>query len=1007
MHGDRAIDQVCDDFEAQWRSGKRPRVEDFLEGWEEPGRSRLLGLLLAVELEWRRDRLGEHPAEEEYGQRFSGQETILAGFFGPGRVPIVLSAGARLGLYEIIGPLGEGGMGQVYRARDTRLGREVAIKVLKPPFADDPAWVARFEREARLLALMKHPHIATLYNLEEADGVRFLVMELVAGPTLAVRLEKGRLSLVQTLSICRQIAEAVEYAHGRGVIHRDLKPANVKVSGDGEVKVLDFGLAKAVSAVVSGDSARDTSEYNPQTGPNTIVGTLAYMSPEQANGEKPTDPRDEWEFGKRCDVWAFGCILFECLSGKPTFSGKSSSEVLAAVLRDSPDWQALPKVPPRIDALIRRCLQRDSQRRQRDLGDARLEIEETLEELKNPPAKSASPSRRLPLPYAAALVALVAALCFSLGWWVRPGDAESAPTPKPPPPEESHWVGQELLDGFTSVISPRISPDFRKLAFAVQQEGQTQVGVMNLETGDWFVQTEQKTRGMINTLSWSRTRIYFDRFFDRPNGIYTAAPPDVKLPQKEPAFIPGAECPEVTHEGTVFFCRPDGKGRSRFFTRPPGQRDDSKDLSVFGPAVELTPGWPPPSVRALHNSQEVIFCGKVFDKDTPSPQRFLYRLNLTTKQHRKVHGAPLQTSVPIAVSPDDRYLYTVLPEEDMFRVVRLPLSGEDDAKTETIWTLSNPVLGLEVDRECIYLVPYPRPRELLRLPIEGGRPERLGNVLRDNDVQPVQLPDGRFVRPGRVLGRDRLSLALPGRYPVPLLPAEDPGQTRPPIALVPGGPHSPDLLAFVHEGPDRKVRLRLATFDREPQIVQDVPGMQDRPLTALAASPDGRELYYVHNRELHRVPVKGGPHRRLAPDQAVDAVAVHPQGKKLLVQRFSDQGVKLTWAPLDGGKPSDIEVVAGPGSIKMKLVPSALSSGAIDKRDRVLVTVATPDSWFWRPALLTLDADSRRGKLELIPREFEGDFWLPTWSRDGKQILAVGHPFRTELWRLKRRKGRE
>ena len=286
---------------------------------------------------------------------------------------MTLNAGTRLGPYEIVASLGAGGMGEVYRARDTKLNRDVAIKVLLPSVANDPDRLARFSREAQVLASLNHPNIAHIHGLEESDGVRALIMELVDGQTLADRIAKGALPLDETLPIAKQIAEALEAAHEQGIIHRDLKPANIKVRDDGTVKVLDFGLAKAMDpgGASSGSASMSPTITTPaMTQAGIILGTAAYMSPEQAAG-KPVD--------KRSDLWAFGVVLLEMLTGRQVFSGETVSHVLASVLKDEPDWAALPPTTPTsIRRLLRRCLEKDRRRRLDSSADARLEIDETL-----------------------------------------------------------------------------------------------------------------------------------------------------------------------------------------------------------------------------------------------------------------------------------------------------------------------------------------------------------------------------------------------------------------------------------------------------------------------------------------------------------------------------------------------------------------------------------------------------------------------------------------------------
>ena len=287
------------------------------------------------------------------------------------------SPGTRLGQYEVLAPLGAGGMGEVYRARDTKLGRSVAIKVLPEAVATDPDRIRRFEREARVLASLNHPHVAALFGMEEAAGRHFLVMELVEGETLAERIaaphasSRRRLRVDDAMKIALQIAQGLEAAHDSGIIHRDLKPANIKITPDEVVKVLDFGLAKATEGDRSAqDLAQSPTVTSGGTREGMIVGTPAYMSPEQARG-KPVDART--------DIWAFGCVLYEMVTGQLAFSGETESDTVAAVLNRDPDWLALPAdTPESVRRLLRRCLEKDAKRRVHHIADARIELEDTL-----------------------------------------------------------------------------------------------------------------------------------------------------------------------------------------------------------------------------------------------------------------------------------------------------------------------------------------------------------------------------------------------------------------------------------------------------------------------------------------------------------------------------------------------------------------------------------------------------------------------------------------------------
>jgi eukaryotic-like serine/threonine-protein kinase len=319
-----------------------------------------------------------------------------------------LASGTRLGPYEITGPIGAGGMGEVYRANDSRLHRQVAIKTLPPAFAADANRLARFQREAQALAALSHPNIAAIYGLEESGGTTALVMELVDGPTLAERIAAGPIPVTEALAIARQIGVALEAAHEKGIVHRDLKPANIKLTTEGQVKVLDFGLAKAMdteSISGSGSSPANSPTLTLEsTRVGAIMGTAAYMSPEQARG-KSVD--------RRADIWAFGVVFFEMLTGRSTFEGETVSDTLAGVLRADVEWNLLPvDTPQAIRRLLERCLQKDPKRRLRDIGDAWIEIDSPMAAPAAVAAPAVTVAKSSPLPWiacgATALVAIAA-----------------------------------------------------------------------------------------------------------------------------------------------------------------------------------------------------------------------------------------------------------------------------------------------------------------------------------------------------------------------------------------------------------------------------------------------------------------------------------------------------------------------------------------------------------------------------------------------------------------------
>ena len=317
-----------------------------------------------------------------------------------------LTPGVRLGSYEVTARIGVGGMGEVYQARDTKLDRDVALKVLPDAFTSDPDRLARFEREAKVLASLNHPNIGSIYGLEEADGTKALVLELVEGPTLADRIAEGPIPVDDALPIAKQIAEALEAAHEQGIIHRDLKPANVKVKADGTVKVLDFGLAKAFQPEASGASASESPTISltaVATQMGMVIGTAAYMAPEQAKG-KVVD--------KRADVWAFGAVLYEMLTGQKPFVGDDVSDTLALVLKFEPEWDALPTdTPPRVRQLVQTCLVKDPRQRVHDVADVRLAMEGAFETTVSAPAE---PGAALTLPVLQRPVGIVVTVLAAL-----------------------------------------------------------------------------------------------------------------------------------------------------------------------------------------------------------------------------------------------------------------------------------------------------------------------------------------------------------------------------------------------------------------------------------------------------------------------------------------------------------------------------------------------------------------------------------------------------------------
>jgi hypothetical protein len=878
-------------------------------------------------------------------------------------------AGTKLGPYEILSALGAGGMGEVYRARDSKLNRDVALKVLPAAFANDAQRMARLQREAQVLASLNHPNIASIYGLEESGGVRALVMEFVEGPTLAERAAQGPIPLDEALPIAKQIAEALEAAHEKGVVHRDLKPANVKITPDGVVKALDFGLAKALEGegVAGQVSGAGLSQSPTLTGMATqdgvILGTAAYMSPEQARG-KPVD--------RRADIWAFGAVVYEMLTGKHAFEGETTSDMLAAVIKTEPNWDMLPAdIPVSIRKLLRRCLEKDPKFRLRDIGDARIEIGDAMAAPAGPLAAAvvseseppATKTRLMPRPGVLVLAVILICLAVPLGMWLE----SQRVTPSP------RWSG-DLLGGSNVAFGPRISPDGHTVAFLAMVDNLTQVGVLNPDSGNWTVRTHDRSHGVIFEIAWSRdgSKLYFDRVSAKPEGIYTVP----SLGGDERLVLEDAQYPEVLRDGSLLVCRVDPDRRVQVYHYWP----DTGRLQALG-------AWPMSgtvtSVRVFPDGNEAVFFGTASGNGSDG-LRHLYTLDIASGRARQL--APQlsirQTSLafPLAVTPDNRSVLIDLPSANLHQIVAIPRTGSGPAQMLMTLTTEPWVMDAGPDGS-LYLDQVERPLELLRFPVTGGTPEVIASseTFPPEFMQPVEFLDGRLLLPAFLSGRARLLIGKTGGNFFPLVDTSE--ETRPPAALLPNN----EVALMAGTGADQTIVIASASDGR---IIRRLKGVKGEYATSLAASVDGKTLYYTTSRNVWAIPAADGTPRKIC---AGDGVAVDPNGQDLIVNLNEKTGVRLVRAPISGGPGHDIRVQS---DLPIDNLP--LGGNGVRKDGKILAGVIPRDSWFYSLTIL----DPATGRLTRVPLNYTGDIDLSGWGGDG-QILAVGHPMGAQLWRFR------
>ena len=803
-----------------------------------------------------------------------------------------LTPGTRLGPYEVVSPLGAGGMGEVYRAHDPRLNRDVALKILPADVAKDPTRRQRFEIEARAVAALSHPNIVAVYDVGEG----FIVSELVDGEPL----RGARFGVRKTLDIASQIAGGLAAAHAAGVVHRDLKPDNVLLTKDGRAKILDFGLARMTEPSDSPDMTRPP----PSTEPGVVMGTVGYMSPEQVRG---------LDADHRSDIFSFGVVLHEMLGGARPFEGETAVDTMQAILReDAPDLPST--VPAGVRQVVSHCLEKDPAHRfqsARDLGFA-------LRALAQGDSSSGSaPAVESPAPPAPRT---------RRGWrrvWPcspsprplsSPGNSRARQPPQRGPP--SSWAGPAVA------LHPRRSPDGRLLAFQAMVDGTTQVGVMDPESGNWNVLTSRRDLGIVEYLCWSPdgSTIYFNRTLDVPMGVFSVP----FLGGEERLVIENAAHPAALPDGSLLVARRNDEGRTQLTRVWP----DTGRMQALPVDVTFDPGFRPWIRVSADGRRVVVALGSMYD--TPG-KRSLIEVDVAagTAHPIEVEGNPEIHAV--ALSADGASAIAAVAANALTRIVRVPLDGP--RVPEDLFTVTGDVWDLDVAATgAVDVNVADRPGEVVRFAPSGAEITTLARFPRAIlSKMAVALPDGRDVVDAWVSGRMRLMVMAQGKSPEPLLKTQE--ESAAPMTAVAG-----NRIAFA-VGPEPRETIAVADTATGRILGRITPGKG--VIQTLAASADGETLYFTASGSLWSVATAGGEPRRICPGLWV---LVHPSGT-LIVARNDGTQVRLFEVSAENG--TERAIAVNPGT-------RFHSMGGVRADGLLAATVNPADSWWLQSALVDL-----------------------------------------------------
>jgi Tol biopolymer transport system component len=862
-------------------------------------------------------------------------------------------------------------MGEVYRARDTKLGREVAIKILPVAFRSDPDRLARFEREARSLAALNHPNIAAIYGVEEQPGLNALILELVEGETLAERIKlQGRVGLhvPEALAIARQIADALDAAHERGIVHRDLKPANIKITPAGAVKVLDFGLAKAVSDDrFSPDLSQSPTVTSSGTRAGVILGTAAYMSPEQARG-KTVD--------KRADIWGFGCVLFEALTGRVAFQGDTLSDVMVSVLEREPDWSLLPAgTPGGIRRLLQRCLEKDLRRRLHDIADARVEIEDVLAGVAQP-AGPAPDARRREHPYIAWIVAGVVAIAtFVIGRTVK------APAPTDAAPTFSRVV--RLTTGPAKEIGPAISPDGKWVAYLSNARGPSDVWVKFTAGGDAVNLTASTNLDVSGgtgqggpSISPDGTRIAVIARVRGGAGGYET--------WEIPAPLPGV--PRKLVDGVGLSWSPDG--RQITFIRGGGLAGDA----LF---VADADGTNRREIVKAHDGQHIhwpawsrdgyLYVIRSFDTTTAGVESAeIYRIDPRGGPLEPVVSTTRRAMFPAPMPNSNGLIFAANPTAaDLSLWWRAPNGAETRRLTLGVGEYAEP--RISADGRTLVATLYESRQALTRIDMASAQMSPITDGY-DGDLDPSIAPQGdRIVFSSTRDGNRHLwMMAIDGRDARPLT-------SGPSLDAWPNFSPDGQQIAFVSDRSGRRAIWLINADGGAPRKVLDVA-----PLGAPRWSSDGRQLVYSAGTGdfpgLWTVSIADGRTTRLSTEGAAGEPEPNPTRDLIAHLIFSTSGPSVV----------RLGFVASTGQFQYTaLAPPPIAGGfasgtlAWAPDGRRLAVVAQPTNGVASVWIVEPDASHPYRKLIELPLgpRIRG----LAWTRDGSALIFGRHETSSDI----------